>query len=52
MSLPLISPQQANALITEGATLIDIRDTDEYTREHIPFARSVLLDTLPGGLQT
>ncbi|MDR2265089.1 rhodanese family protein [Enterobacter soli] len=52
MSLPLISPQQANALITEGATLIDIRDTDEYAREHIPLARSVPLDTLPAGLQT
>jgi rhodanese-related sulfurtransferase len=42
--LPLISPQQANALIAEGAKLIDIRDADEYAREHIP-ARSVPLDT-------
>ncbi|MEP8681816.1 rhodanese family protein [Enterobacter ludwigii] len=52
MSLPLISPQQANALIAEGAKLIDIRDPDEYAREHIPAARSVPLDTLPGGLET
>ena len=29
MSLSLISPQQANALIKEGAKLIDIRDPDE-----------------------
>lgn len=50
MSLPLISPQQANALIAEGAKLIDIRDPDEYAREHIPAAHSIPLDSLPGGL--
>ena len=52
MSLPLITPQQANALIDDGAKLIDIRDPDEYAREHIPAAQSVPLDTLPGGLKT
>ncbi|MHA0872530.1 rhodanese family protein [Enterobacter pasteurii] len=50
MSLPLISPQQANALIAEGARLIDIRDADEYAREHIPAARSLPLDSLSGRL--
>ena len=50
MSLPLISPRQANARVAEGAKLIDIRDADEYAREHIPAARSVPLDTLPGAL--
>jgi rhodanese-related sulfurtransferase len=50
MSLPLLSPRQANARVAEGAKLIDIRDADEYAREHIPAARSVPLDTLPGGL--
>ena len=50
MSLPLITPQQANALIDDGAKLIDIRDPDEYAREHIPAAQSVPLDTLPGAL--
>jgi len=50
MSLPLITPQQANALIAEGARLIDIRDPDEYAREHIPAAHSIPLDSLPGGL--
>ncbi|HEI8778429.1 rhodanese family protein [Enterobacter cloacae] len=50
MSLPLITPQQANALIDDGAKLIDIRDPDEYAREHIPVAQSVPLDTLPGAL--
>ena len=47
MSLPLITPQQANALIDDGAKLIDIRDPDEYAREHIPAAQSVPLDTYP-----
>jgi len=50
MSLPLLSPRQANARVAEGAKLIDIRDADEYAREHIPAARSVPLDTLPGAL--
>ncbi|MCG0455650.1 rhodanese family protein [Enterobacter cloacae complex sp. ECC445] len=50
MSLPLLSPREANARIAEGAILIDIRDSDEYAREHIPAARLVPLETLPGGL--
>lgn len=50
MSLPLITPQQAKARVAEGARLIDIRDTDEYAREHISGAESVPLATLPGGL--
>ncbi|WP_257896580.1 rhodanese-like domain-containing protein, partial [Enterobacter chuandaensis] len=50
MSLPLITPQQAHARVAEGARLIDIRDADEYAREHIAGAQSVPLDTLPGGL--
>ena len=41
MSLPLITPQQAKARVAEGARLIDIRDTDEYAREHISGAESV-----------
>lgn len=51
MSLPLLSPRQASARVAEGARLIDIRDADEYAREHIPVAQSVPLDTLPGGLK-
>lgn len=50
MSLPLISPREASARIAEGAKLIDIRDADEYAREHIPAAQPVPLDTFPGGL--
>jgi len=36
MSLPTISPTDAKRLIDQGATLIDIRGTDERAREHIP----------------
>ncbi|WP_320726672.1 rhodanese family protein [Enterobacter sp. 118C5] len=50
MSLPLITPQQAHARVAEGARMIDIRDADEYAREHISGAQSVPLDKLPGGL--
>lgn len=39
MTLPTISPQRAKALIDAGAVLIDIREPDEYAREHIPQAR-------------
>ena len=49
MSLPLISPQKANALVNVGAKLIDIRDADEYAREHIPGAELVPLATLTNG---
>lgn len=53
MSLPVLSPQQVKAHLAAGAKLIDIRDADEYAREHIPGARSVPLTTLqqPGALQ-
>lgn len=50
MSLPVISPQQARALIDKGAKLVDIRNADEYAREHIPAARAIPLDSLPGEL--
>lgn len=35
MSLPSISPLDAKQLLDEGATLVDIRGTDERAREHI-----------------
>jgi rhodanese-related sulfurtransferase len=37
--LPTISPERAVELVREGATLIDIREADEYARERIPGAR-------------
>ena len=36
MSLPTITPKDAKRLVDQGATLIDIRGTDERAREHIP----------------
>jgi rhodanese-related sulfurtransferase len=43
MSLPAISPSDAERLIAQGATLIDIREPDEHAREHIQGARNVPL---------
>ena len=39
MTVEEITPQAALALIEQGAMLVDIRDPDEYAREHIPAAR-------------
>jgi rhodanese-related sulfurtransferase len=41
MSMPRITPEQARALLDRGATLIDIRNEDEYARERIPQARNI-----------
>jgi rhodanese-related sulfurtransferase len=46
MSLQSISPQRAKQLLGEGALLIDIREPDEYAREHIPQARLRPVSTL------
>jgi rhodanese-related sulfurtransferase len=37
--LKTISPQDAAALVRQGAVLIDVRDADEHARERIPGAR-------------
>ncbi|MGV2978971.1 rhodanese family protein [Camelimonas sp. ID_303_24] len=39
-TLPAIAPERAHRLIQDGAVLVDIREADEYAREHIPGARS------------
>ncbi|TLV21875.1 DUF2892 domain-containing protein [Klebsiella indica] len=49
MTIATLSPAEAQALIAQGARLVDIRDTDEYAREHIPGAELVPLDTLNNG---
>ncbi len=46
MSLPQISPAAAAAMLSTGATLIDIREADEYRREHIGLAHSHPLSRL------
>lgn len=46
MSLPTISPTEARRLISEGATLVDIREADEHAREKIPGAHHLPLSKL------
>ncbi len=41
MTLNRITPEQAQALIAQGAALIDIREPDEHARTRIPGARNV-----------
>lgn len=49
MTIGMISPREAQALVAQGARLIDIRDADEYLREHIPEAHLAPLATLEQG---
>ena len=46
MSLPPISPADAQRLIAKGAALVDIREPDEQARARIPGARSMPLGQL------
>lgn len=46
MTIGTISPLEAKTRIAQGAKLIDIRDADEYLREHIPQAHLAPLSTL------
>lgn len=41
MTMTSVTPAEAQRLIQSGAKLIDIRDPDEYAREHIPAATNV-----------
>lgn len=50
MSLRSISAHDAKRLIDAGAVLIDIREPDEYAREHIPQAKSQPVSALPSAL--
>jgi rhodanese-related sulfurtransferase len=53
MTLQTISPERARALIDAGAVLVDIREPDEYAREHIPQARLQPVSSLHhGAIQT
>ena len=49
MTIATVSPNEAQALIAQGARLIDIRDADEYAREHIPAATLLPLEKLIHG---
>jgi rhodanese-related sulfurtransferase len=46
MSLQTVTPQEAERLIAQGATLIDIREKDEHARERIMGALNMPLSTL------
>jgi len=46
MSLPTINAARARQLIDQGAVLVDIRETDEHAREHVPGALSIPLSRL------
>lgn len=46
MSLDRISPAEAQRLIAEGATLVDIRGADEHARARIAGARNIPLAQL------
>lgn len=49
MTIGTISPREAQTLLAQGAKLIDIRDADEYLREHIPQAHLAPLSALDQG---
>ncbi len=46
MTLPTITPKEAQRLLANGAVLVDIRGRDEYARERIPGARNRPVDKL------
>lgn len=49
MTIGTISPREAQALVAQGAKLIDIRDADEYLHEHIPEAHLAPFPALEQG---
>lgn len=49
MTLKTLSPAQAKALMDRGAAIVDIREPDEFAREHIPGAKNAPLSKLGGG---
>lgn len=46
MTLKSLSPIEAKTLAERGALIIDIREADEFAREHIPGARNAPLSGL------
>jgi rhodanese-related sulfurtransferase len=46
MTLPAITPEEAQRLLADGAILVDIREPDEHARQHIPGARHLPLSRL------
>lgn len=51
MSVTTILPAEAEQLMRQGARLVDVRDADEFAREHIPGADCIPLARIePGSL--
>lgn len=46
MTSKVITPQAAQALLAQGAVLVDVRGADEYAREHIAVAQHVPMELL------
>ena len=44
--LTKISPERAKSLIEQGAVLVDVRESEERAREHLPAARHLPLSKL------
>ena len=49
MQYTLVSPQEASAQQKNGALIVDIRQADEFRREHLPDAVSLPLDDVLAG---
>lgn len=48
MSLKTLTPAEVRTLADRGAVVVDIREPDEFAREHIPGARNEPLSRLGG----
>jgi len=48
MTVKSISPPEAAKLVKAGASLVDIREADEFAREHIPSAAHHALSKISG----
>lgn len=48
MALLMISPQDAQSLVTKGAILVDVREPHEFGNEHIEGAINMPLSSIAG----
>jgi rhodanese-related sulfurtransferase len=47
VSVPEVSPEEARALVTAGALLLDVREADEWAAGHAPEATLAPLASVP-----
>lgn len=52
MTLKTLSPAEAKVLKDRGAVIVDIREPDEFAREHIPGAKNAPLSKAGGAVAT